>query len=209
MYQSPNEPYQIIIMDNPTSLGEYVIPYSEEVTDFIQFERIDKELAWFAMTIDETGRYIALVGGDASIWDRETQSLIHLPSEFDTDRDFFQSVDISSDGRYLAAGSVESPGWNHYDARLAVWDLVAQEAILTSLPDTTGISEVAFHPNSELFVYARYDGSLHFLDTQTWREVAVLQLDSGKIDTIKFTPDGTRLLVVTTGSILQIFGVEE
>ena len=162
-----------------------------------------------AINLDYTGRYLALAWDKVIIWNVETETAIRLQSNIYPYRDFFSSLDFSPNRQYLAAGAGTSHCWNGYDARLAIWDITVNEPILSSDIGLVDITDVAFTPDSQLLAYALGDSTIRFLETEYWREVGIVTLDTGYAVDIEFTPDGKRLVAGDSGGTIQIFGVEE
>ena len=91
---------------------------------------------------------------------------------------------FSPDGSRLASVS--------HDMTVRVWDVAAQQDLLT-LEGHTGLTvAVAWHPTESLIGSGSYDGTIRFWDPATG--AALRQIDTGSwINALAFSPDGSQI----------------
>lgn len=143
-----------------------------------------------SVAISADGRWLAC--GDphsAKLWDLETYELLSI---FETTRfgiPFIPyTIDISSDNRFLAAGS-----WNH--DKVMVWDIEsgAKAAVIDVEADEIPYTKsVAFSPDSELLAFGG-SGGLQLWDMKTQKDIE-LSGNPGSVHSIAFDTDGKFLI---------------
>ena len=124
------------------------------------------------------------VDGVIRFWDVETgQERVTLTLEGQAPKAGIEftvnSLDVSADGRYLAA----SFGWPHQDEHPAspqdvtVWSLDTGR-VVAAFPHGNLVMKVAFSKDAGLFATACYDGALRIWETTNWKQTHLLRADS-------------------------------
>ena len=110
------------------------------------------------------------------------------------------SVAISPDGKTLAAGA----GWWTTGGEVGVWDLATRKP-LQRFADNSGVSSVAFSPDSKLLAFASWGNHVRVLEWDTGKEKA--EFDVSGVSRIAFSPDGSLLAIATEGQTMQLWNV--
>jgi eukaryotic-like serine/threonine-protein kinase len=111
---------------------------------------------------------------------------------------------FSSNGRFLAMKS-----WDDHDT-LQVWNLETRRLIVSDSEFSgSNVPLWDFHPDGRRLVFGRMDGSIVLADLADGREKRLVAKGFGRVGTIAFNPDGSRLALVRaySGSI-QVLATE-
>ncbi|MFC4591513.1 nSTAND1 domain-containing NTPase [Sphaerisporangium corydalis] len=161
-----------------------------------------------AFTPDGATLVSAGYDGRVGLWDAATRKPIRAPYELPWE---INGVDISDDGRLLAAGSGQrqwtlesgwAPGNGHGEARL--WDLASGAQIGGPLAaDGAVIASVAFSPDGRKLVTGGFDGLVHTWDTRTLDETGPPYAGhKGWVKAVAYSPDGKTLATIATDNMI-------
>jgi WD40 repeat protein len=160
-----------------------------------------------------SGQYVALHDFDGNayvIWDLEAEEAVGSFS----DDDFFSTLTISGDGRYLAYGLIVENGSEDLVVRDAVTGAeVARFDDFAGGSDYVGATAFTFSPDSKTLIYADSQGNLRLVDTANWEQQGLLRGVPGTVSDLKMSQDqrlvaaagehGTVLVWdVTSGSVV-------
>jgi WD40 repeat protein len=154
-------------------------------------------VVWLAFTPD--GRRLVSSGFDAvvRVWDlekhKEARSFkIQIPD----------SVSLSPDGRLLAARDAED------EKKVRLWNRETGESIRTLNTTAAGAClRTAFTADGKVLVTASTIGTLQLWETETGREIRLIDADTGTVVSIAFTPDGRHLVVGALDGTLRVWNV--
>lgn len=117
-------------------------------------------------------------------------------------------IDISPDGRWLAAGDTAS--------QVLLWDLQAESAssLVGEHAGRKGrvealIWEVSFNAQGDLLASAGGDGMVQIWDLKAGQPLATLPGHGGAATSVQFSPDGRWLATGDLDGRLRIWGIEE
>ena len=103
-------------------------------------------------------------------------------------------LDISPDGRYLAAG-------DDHDAR--IWDLTTGAQVLL-LPPPTGVNGVAFSADGKYLATAAKDGVARVWLVSSGVQVAGMEHDKS-LNGLAFSPDGSYLATASADQTVRLW----
>jgi WD40 repeat protein/transcriptional regulator with XRE-family HTH domain len=135
------------------------------------------------------GEMLAAVGDGSTIklWSVDSgQELVSTPAGQDTTL----SVAFSPDGKRLATGAV--------DGSIKIWDLASARELITLRGHAEPVFALAFSPVDQRLASAAWDAKLILWDTDAGRQLTTISGEYGLID---FSPDGTRLAVLSPGGM--------
>ena len=92
-------------------------------------------------------------------------------------------VDFSSDGQYLASGSVD---------RTVKWWRWREGALAQTLTHSQGVTSIAFSPNGEWLASGSYDQTVKVWRVRDGVLERTLSGHSGTVWSVAFSPDGQR-----------------
>jgi WD40 repeat protein len=160
----------------------------------VAFSPDGKRLAFGSGTWDETKN--AYVAGEVKVWEAQTgQEVLALKGHTDEVR----SVAFSPDGKRLASGS-----WGTWDetkkayvgGEVKVWEAQTGQELLTC--EGGGI-DVAFSPDGKRLTCASGDKTVKVWDAQTGQELLTLKGHTGRVRSVVFSPDSTRIASASGG----------
>jgi WD40 repeat protein/serine/threonine protein kinase len=134
--------------------------------------------------------------GPVCIWNRETGACV---KRFPVVAGWTSCVAFSPDNKWLAAGSgAMNPSFSAAGS-LQVWEVSTGRLVFSF--DSVAISAwgVAFSPDGKRlaagtgYYGSREPGTVHILDTTTWRELYLLKRHTDCVWSVAFSPDGRRL----------------
>jgi WD40 repeat protein/serine/threonine protein kinase len=136
-----------------------------------------------AVAFDARGQRLATSSNDGTVklWHADREQ------EFSTlmgHTDYVTCVAFSPDSKFLASAGI--------DHTVRLWDMAARKEIRKLIGHTDEVWCVAFNPIGNEVVSSSYDGSIRFWDLDTGKEKMALN-PGGKIRSLAFSPDGTRL----------------
>ncbi len=144
------------------------------------------------------------VSGRLNLWDTQTGELIR---QVEVGRGLVRSLRFSPDGKSLALVHDTSEG-NTLGARSAfvrIWNLDQNRMTAAfPFPDTSGNS-LAWTPDGTILALSCFDRSIRLMDVQKGTILSVLANAGGglRYDALRFTKDGTRLVVRIRGEELM------
>jgi WD40 repeat protein/serine/threonine protein kinase len=156
----------------------------------------------WSIAVSPDGKLFATGGEDrlVKLWDAKTCEELrtfsgHTSAVFD--------IGFRSDGQRLvsaAAGGMGTRG----TSELIVWDVETGQA-LREVPSEIGLKRVAFHPDGQQVMAARFDGLVKLWDVETGEE---RRLGDPPVrgDALALTPDGQRLATLV-GSTVRIWDI--
>lgn len=118
----------------------------------------------------------------------EPTEFLRVPSVWSTELPRYDTVDISSNGKWMAAGS----GFNREPGDLVVWDFKTQKERL-AVRERFGIRAVKFSPDGKRLATASFDKTIKLYEVGTFRKLAQWRAHDVGVDAIAFSPDGTVL----------------
>ena len=98
------------------------------------------------------------------------------------------TLDYSSDGRFLAAGSA------YLDSRIFVWDTKTDQRVATLEGHQGFIADVTFSPDGKLLASASGDQTIKLWNTDTWQVEDTLLGHRDEVWSVNFSSDGKRLV---------------
>jgi WD40 repeat protein len=133
-----------------------------------------------AFSSNPDGTLIAIGGEDnnVTLWNLLDQTVVNT---FSGHRGRLNATAFSPDGRILASGG--------NDRLVYLWNLTSGDILGTLAIHTGPIQAIAFSPDSRTVVLASSDDSLSFWDTQTYRLLRQIPLDS-PVSSLQFSADG-------------------
>jgi tetratricopeptide (TPR) repeat protein/WD40 repeat protein len=110
---------------------------------------------------------------------------------------------FSPDGRWLLIAT---------GTELGIWEPGTWRAVRQIPREQPGVVPyaAAFAPDSKVLAAAVSPTTVRLFDTETWRPLARLQgSDADPITNVRFTPDGTRLLVCDQGRMIRVWDLRQ
>ncbi len=156
-------------------------------------------VASVAISPDGTSVAVGCSNGNLELWDAHTGTIRHRHRVADDSvvREI-QTVSFSPDGAIIAATSPF--------AQVKLWEVPTGRHALT-LGGTnwgiqwvrrSGISSIAYYPNSLIIASGYFDGEICLWNTQTGSLLASFNTGSHHLRNIAFSPDGTKLAVLNS-----------
>lgn len=142
-----------------------------------------------SVAFDPSGQRLAGASNDGAtgtfhvlIWDLENQKIVKVLTGH---THLVYTVGYSSDGRWLASGSL--------DGTVRVWDAKTLE-LAAVLSHGGNVYKVAFSPDQRRLATACADNTVRLWDMATFQEVAELHGHETYVHSLVWSPDGTRLV---------------
>ncbi|MDJ0521333.1 MAG: protein kinase [Planctomycetota bacterium] len=175
---------------------------TDEVVHRIQLEARGRT----HVALPPDGRRLLLAGaeGHVSAWDLETGARLHAASDSTRQID---AIVVSPDGRYLVTGD---------DAGvLRLRDPTTLKTLRMWTAHEGGVRGLVFHPSKPLFASVSVDHTLKLWDPRTGAEVgrpserkAGLSANEDALESVAFSPDGTRIVTGGRNGLLRVWGTE-
>ena len=127
----------------------------------------------------------------------------HFHSQLDTSRLVFEApaalntVVLSPDGRYVAAGSFKTPD-------VFVWDLTMGKQI-HALSGGEGAAVSTLSPDCSLAAFGNNDGHLRLVDLKTGKETLEFNAHSGKVLALAFSSDSKHLATSGANRMVRLW----
>jgi WD40 repeat protein len=99
-----------------------------------------------------------------------------------------QSVELSPDGRQIAAGYFQ-------DCTIQIWDALSGTRISVMQGHQSSVQSVKFSPDGRRIISGSHDNSIRVWDTTTGAEaVPTIRGHLGKVNSVVFSPNGKKIL---------------
>lgn len=129
--------------------------------------------------------------GPCYVWNAASGEVQHaLPHDHRNHEIDVHGIDLSPDGRYLAAA--------YNEGQVRLWDLRSDTVAHELEGHTHNVLQVAFHPTGKIIATASRDSTVRLWEVETGREVQCFDWELGEARRIAFAPDG--LTVAAAGS---------
>jgi Tol biopolymer transport system component/DNA-binding XRE family transcriptional regulator len=186
--------------------GKYVVTASSDrlatISDastgkvVVQLVGHDGFVHYAAFSPDGASVVTASLDGTARLWDAHTGRELH---EFSGHTAGVNSAVFSPDGKYIVTASD--------DKTAQLWDVSSGQSIRIFMGHTDTVETAAFSPDGKYIVTASVDGSARVWDTSTGQTLALILASTitpatptgVTIVRATFSPDGERILLVTSG----------
>ncbi len=143
------------------------------------------------------GKLLALAGGDACIWDIETNKEYRY---FSLDGVRFTTVSFSPSGEYLILGS--------NDGVIRLWSVTADKEVRQFVGHSEYVTCLAFHPDGNLIASGSTDNTLRLWDVKTGIELQQIGEHKFSVETVAFNSDGKHLAFANSTHTIQIWKIE-
>jgi serine/threonine protein kinase len=142
--------------------------------------------------------FVASAGADRTVrlWRAETESLTRT---YRIPAGEIAALDISSDGRYLAAAVT--------DGSIRVWSNSSSRAIRTFKAHQARVGAIAFGPD-RLLATASDDGKVKVWNLRAARVVRTLSGGAGPLRALSFTPDGGRVIGAGQDGVIRVWSLD-
>jgi hypothetical protein len=142
--------------------------------------------------------FVASAGADRTVrlWRAETESLTRT---YRIPAGEIAALDISSDGRYLAAAVT--------DGSIRVWSNSSSRAIRTFKAHQARVGAIAFGPD-RLLATASDDGKVKVWNLRVARVVRILSGGAGPLRALSFTPDGRRVIGAGQDGVIRVWSLD-
>jgi WD40 repeat protein len=142
--------------------------------------------------------------GKVMVWDVQGVGDGERSKVIETLDDFGGAVyhlDFSPDGSQLLATSDSGT--------LHMWDVIAEPGTeqITLMGDIPFMGDVAFSPQGDRIAVARSDGVVEIVDSYSGKLLLLLAGQTGTVESLKFTPDGSRLVTSAIDGNARIWDV--
>ncbi len=138
-------------------------------------------------------------GGTVIMWNTAQPAPVALEGTGTTG---YQTVSVSADGRYLAAGAT--------DDTTHVWYLTGAQSLQPAhAPLGEGTAEVdstAFDASGTILATGTADGQIKMFDTSTWEPAGTLE-QSNPVTAVAFTPDGKTLVSADSAGSTRLWSL--
>jgi WD40 repeat protein len=129
------------------------------------------------------------------LWRTETHSLART---YRGQGGEIAALDISSDGRYLAAAIA--------DGSIRVWSNSSSRAVRTFKTQQARVGAIAFGPD-RLFATASDDGEIKVWNLRTARMVRTLG-GAGRLRALNFAADGRRIIGAGQDGVIRVWSLD-
>lgn len=150
------------------------------------------------VTASQGRGFVASAGADRTVrlWRTETESLTRT---YRIPAGEIAALDISSDGRYLAAAIT--------DGSIRVWSNSSSRAIRTFKTHQSRAVAIAFGPD-RLLATTSDDGKVKVWNLRAGRVVRSLSGGTGPLRTLSFTPDGRRIIGAGQDGVIRVWSLD-
>lgn len=148
-----------------------------------------------SVAISPDGKSVATGGFSFHAYDIETGEPLPGPDPFsDTN-----TADYSPDGKYFAIGLS--------DGGLIIWDLAAEEELVSFEGGDYSIQNVKFSPDGKILAVGDSDGDLSLLDVAKQELIETYHVHDNVFNGLAFTPDGKQ--IVTARDSIRVWNVAD
>lgn len=150
------------------------------------------------VTASQGRGFVASAGADRTVrlWRTETESLTRT---YRIPAGEIAALDISSDGRYLAAAIT--------DGSIRVWSNSSSRAIRTFKTHQSRAVAIAFGPD-RLLATTSDDGKVKVWNLRAGRVVRSLSGGTGPLRALSFTPDGRRVIGAGQDGVIRVWSLD-
>ncbi len=139
--------------------------------------------------------------GSVIIWDWKKGAVVHTLTP--QHRDAVWSVAFSPDGNYLVSGS--------HDKAFRIWNATTGELVVERTEQRGSIRSLALSPDGQLLLVGTLNpGELWLWDVSdptAPKDLITLSPPGSIVDTVAFSPDGTRMAANGSWGIVSIWGI--
>ncbi len=131
--------------------------------------------------------------GEVWLWRSDNGSDFTRIAELNPDAGWIHDIEFTPDGAYLAGG--------FRDGKVVLWDVDTQQVHLTlDFENTGGNYNLAFQPTGDLLAASDPDlaNEIYVFDLDDGTRQRTLDPGEGRVFSMQFSPDGTRLAYGTT-----------
>jgi WD40 repeat protein len=152
----------------------------------------------FYASFSQDGRRLLTVAKDARLWDVQTGLLIGAPMHHDQ---FVRKAIFSPDGSLILTTA--------FDHTARLWDAHTARPICAPLvQDNPGVNIAVFSPDSSRVAVGSVDsfsGIARIWDTFTGQPIGMPMVHKGQIESISFSPDGSRLATASDDGTARLW----
>jgi serine/threonine protein kinase len=157
-----------------------------------------RESAAMTVTASASRAFVAAAGSERTVrlWRTDT---LKLTRTYRGQSGEVAALDISSDGRYIAAAMV--------DGAIKVWPNWSSRAVRSLKTQTARATAIAFGPE-RLLAAANDDGKVKVWNLRAPRVVRTLGGGSGALRAVSFTPDGRRVIGAGQDGVIRVWSLD-
>ena len=118
------------------------------------------------------------------------------------------SVSISSDGKYIAAGSGVQYSWGIVkDNTARIWETSSGRLIHSFTEYSGHVNCVTFSPDGRVLATGSEDKTIKFWNVETGEKLSTISEGIGKVSSIAFSPDGQTLAIGNLNNAVKLLNV--
>jgi WD40 repeat protein len=157
-----------------------------------------REAAPMMVTASASRMFVAAAGSERTVrlWRTDT---LNLARTYRSQGGEVAAIDISSDGRYLAAAMA--------DGSIKVWPNWSSRPVRSLKAQAARAPAIAFGPD-RLLATAGDDGKVKVWNLRTLRLVRTLGGGAGALRAVSFTPDGRRVIGAGQDGVVRVWSLD-